>query len=249
MANGDLYPERICAFVDILGFRDYVAGLGNSASKVFVLIQALQRVHKPLFPGVSDLRDIQYRTQSISDAVAISVVPTVEGLIELFSVLQELSLNLLSEGYFIRGAIARGRLHHDDAMVFGEALIKAYDLEAQIVRYPRIMVVSNVVDVAKGADPLAVARRNRLRYSDDGPLYLHILQRMQQEMSEAVLGADNEETDRYGAYGQMKSMIEKRYKEAVDNPRHFEKVQWFARYWNATLPYNAASFRILGPGL
>jgi hypothetical protein len=36
---------------------------------------------------------------------------------------------------------------------------------------------------------------------------------------------------------------------AMDNPRHFGKVQWFAKYWNASLPANATSYRVLGVGL
>jgi len=31
-------------------------------------------------------------------------------------------------------------------------------------------------------------------------------------------------------------MIELRLDEAMDNPRHFEKVLWFARYWNDNNP-------------
>ncbi len=246
------YPEKFCAYIDILGFRNIVADLGSggsSGAKLVALIYALQRVHKPLKPGISDLSDVDYRTQSISDAVAISVSPTLKGLLGLTDVLQVLTLGLLSEGYFIRGAITRGALHHDDGVVFGEALIKAYDLESQIVRYPRIMVMSDVAAVANGTDALAAACRNRLRAADDGPLFLHVLQEMQREMNASPLGPDNDEGDKFGGFATIKAVIEKRYQEAIDNPRHYEKVQWFARYWNSCLPANASTFRVLSPGL
>jgi hypothetical protein len=149
----------------------------------------------------------------------------------------------------VRGAIARGRLHHEEAVIFGEALIKAYDLESRIVRYPRIMVTSDVAKVANGTDKLAGACRNRFRQAEDGPLYLHVLQNMQKEMNDSALGPDNDEGDKFGGYATIKSLIEERYQDAIDNPAHFEKVQWFARYWNSCLPANASSFRILGPGL
>lgn len=35
----------------------------------------------------------------------------------------------------------------------------------------------------------------------------------------------------------------------MDNPSDFEKVQWFAGYWNAVLGEVDASLRIHGPGL
>jgi hypothetical protein len=243
------YPERFCAFIDILGFRGYVASLGKDTSKVVALKNTLQMVHKPLHPGISDLRDVDYRTQSISDAVAISVLPTVTGLIELFSTLELLTMSLLSAGYFVRGAIAKGRLYHDEGMVFGEALIRAYDLETTVVRYPRIMITTDVAAVSLGPDKLAGVCRDHMRVASDGPRYLHVLHRMHKEMNDAPLGADNEETDRFGPYSWIKTMIMTRFEEALDNPRHFEKVQWFARYWNSTLPAHASSFRILGPGL
>jgi len=37
--------------------------------------------------------------------------------------------------------------------------------------------------------------------------------------------------------------------EPSDNPRHFEKVQWFARYWNKHMKSSQALPRITGPGL
>ena len=34
----------------------------------------------------------------------------------------------------------------------------------------------------------------------------------------------------------IKDKIQERYEEAMDTPRHFEKVRWFAQYWNETIP-------------
>jgi hypothetical protein len=42
--------------------------------------------------------------------------------------------------------------------------------------------------------------------------------------------------------------MEQRLQESFDNPRHFEKVVWFAKYWNDA----AATFgtkNIAGPGI
>jgi hypothetical protein len=46
-------------------------------------------------------------------------------------------------------------------------------------------------------------------------------------------------------------MIEKRFAESVDTPKHFEKVKWFANYWNETVDPVAGRFvmHINGPGL
>jgi hypothetical protein len=141
----DKYPERFCAFIDILGFRELVARLGNDSGAVEALRNVLSEVHNPKLPGLADPMFVDYRTQSISDAVALSTLPIAEGLLMLFGSLNQLTFNLLSEGYFVRGAIVRGRLYHDYGMIFGEALVHAYDLETTVVRYPRIMVHGNVL--------------------------------------------------------------------------------------------------------
>jgi hypothetical protein len=243
------YPERLCAYIDILGFRGYVASLRDSQAKVTELKNILEMVHSPAIAGLADLGALEYRTQSISDAVAISVVPTVPGMLQLFSTLETLALALLAGGYFTRGAITKGRLYHDDTTVFGEALIQAYDLEQNVVQYPRIMITSDAAAIANETDKLSAACRNHIRAADDGPRYLHVLYGMQRQLEATKEGANDDPTDKFGNYLWMRQRICLRYNEATDNPRHFEKVRWFARYWNRTLPMNSSSLRIDGPGL
>ena len=72
-----------------------------------------------------------------SDAIAISTKVTLGGLWRMLYSLERLTLEPLAEGYFARGALVRGRLYHDETMAFGDALIKAYSLENNVVRFPR----------------------------------------------------------------------------------------------------------------
>jgi hypothetical protein len=37
-------------------------------------------------------------------------------------------------------------------------------------------------------------------------------------------------------YVSIKEKLQQRYEEAMDTPRHFEKVRWFAKYWNEAIP-------------
>jgi hypothetical protein len=39
-------------------------------------------------------------------------------------------------------------------------------------------------------------------------------------------------------------MIQRRFNESVDNPRHFEKVKWFAECWNAVVSSRGALSRL-----
>jgi hypothetical protein len=250
MVEDAIYVDRYCAFVDILGFKEFVSHLGSDISKVNSLRQTLATIHQQPRPaGPALFFNTDFQTQSISDAIVISVAANVEGLWELLHSLEALTMRLLADGYFIRGAVVKGRLYHDENMAFGEGLIKAYQYEASIVRYPRIMVLSDVVVDTQQLAHLPNVFGSHFKQAEDGPSFLHVLRKMQLEMNALPLGPDNEDSDVLGNYSQIKRMIEQRYREAMDNPRHFEKVQWFAKYWNASLPPNATSFRVLGVGL
>jgi hypothetical protein len=51
-------------------------------------------------------------------------------------------------------------------------------------------------------------------------------------------------------YAKMGEMIQRRFDESVDAPRHFEKVQWFANYWNISIREERAGLKFInGAGL
>jgi hypothetical protein len=242
MPNGDddTYKERYCAYVDILGFRGLLSKLHDGSREVRVLRNLLTKIHEP-FQGDAENRygNGDFRAQSISDAVAISTAVNTDGLLHLFYVLEGLTIDLLFEGYFTRGAIVKGRLYHDAKMVFGDALVDAFHLESEVVRYPRIMVSSAVAQDVRNVK----GRRydERIRQGVDGPNYLHVLRRMTDDIKEELLrdpNVDAEESDELAYYVGIGQTIQGRFREAVDNPRHFEKVQWFARYWNSVVAEN-----------
>jgi len=47
-----------------------------------------------------------------------------------------------------------------------------------------------------------------------------------------------DEKARYRQYLSIRDRIQQRYEESMDTPRHFEKVRWFAQYWNDAIPKN-----------
>ena len=49
-------------------------------------------------------------------------------------------------GWLIRGAITIGELFIDDTMVWGEALVRAYELENSIAIYPRVVIDTRIKD-------------------------------------------------------------------------------------------------------
>lgn len=265
------YQERYCAFIDILGFRELIGRLNRGGLESEDVRELLQRVHSPpplqpmemkyppieLMWGDNHIPDADFRAQSISDAVTISTAVNEHGLVLLCRAVASLALDFLSKGIFIRGAIVKDLLYHDDKVVFGEALVRAYLLESQVVRFPRVMVTREVVgDMKKYDSNVKYHERSEylFRRSEDGPTFVHVLRSM-----ESFIGAcmRNEGLDSPGTvpiveyYASLGRHIQRRFDESTDNLKHFEKVQWFGRYWNECIASKAeCGFdRIVGPGL
>ena len=121
-------------------------------------------------------------------------------------VLQELFWRVLTEGFFIRGALVQ--LYHDDQTLFGEALVHAFRLEMDVVRFLRIMISSDVLSDMRG--PLSARRplSNYALQAEDGPWFLHTFAAMDQ-----IIMLPNDEDKRAPI-------------------KYFEKLHWFSRYWN-----------------
>jgi hypothetical protein len=51
-------------------------------------------------------------------------------------------------------------------------------------------------------------------------------------------------------YMTIRETIQQKFNESVDNPAHFEKLQWLAHYWNSTFGTDHPDFKwITGLGL
>jgi|SRR5579859_3240480 len=251
------YAERYCGFVDILGFRQLVNGLSAEGEEWQSMRRLLERLHNPpkdLMSHHELTAGSDIRIQSISDAIAISTLPTPGGLYQMFNVLEDVALTFLIGGYFVRGAIVKGMLYHDEKMVFGEALTEAYRLESEIVRFPRIMVARKVAIEAMSHPVVGLNFKLHLKRAEDGPYFLDVLHKMvvkykiETSQGEPLGGTDLQEFEFYIGCAES---IQRRYDESADNPRHFEKVLWFARYWNATIREHGIKYieKIKGPGI
>jgi hypothetical protein len=129
-------------------------------------------------------------------------------------------------------------------MVFGKALIQAYSFESEVAKYPRIMVSREVREdiirfSAKPGNVISFPKADCLRQSSDGPVYLDVLQPVvsllkKNEHPYETLSQTEKAT--YRRYLSIRERVQERYEESMDTPRHFEKVRWFARYWNEEIP-------------
>ena len=252
------YEERYCAFIDILGFGELIGKLQSGGTPLHILRELLSKIHNSPPTNAGALARSDFRAQSISDAVALSAASNAAGLGAIIHSVNQLAVDLLTQGVFIRGALVKDRLYHDDKMVFGNALVRAYRLESTVVRYPRVMVTREVAEDVRGIDEKTF--NQLLRRSDDGPMFVHVLRAIEFAALPAALGTketrrlriDNAKfAGKLSQYACIVGQLQRRFDEATDNPNHFEKVKWFANNWNETISeWEIEGFkRVTGPGL
>jgi hypothetical protein len=115
-----MYTERYLTFADILGFADIVkkSARDSSPQRHDALVKALVEAGT-YHPGLNASDDIQFQT--FSDSIVMSSASTATGLVHILVSMADLSTRLLHDGLLIRGAIAKGSLHHKRSIMFGPA--------------------------------------------------------------------------------------------------------------------------------
>lgn len=234
------YTERYCAFIDILGFGGLISDLDREKVSVTEIHRVLTVVHRR--PTAVRAQDADLRSQSISDAVALSAAANAAGFDAICTAAGELSLRLLLSGYFARGGIAKGGLYHDHTMVFGPALVEAYRLERDVAKFPQILIPRIVASDGALYAEQGTHWKNyfdgRFVQASDGPFFLHILRKHSRHVQKLASRSPIplvKEDETLILLSAMRRAIQKRFDEASDNPEQFQKVTWFVKYWNSSI--------------
>lgn len=141
--NTTSYDERVVAFVDILGFSSMINKSSSDVEeykKIKFALETIQNVKK-----ISDINGAKVTT--FSDSIVLSY--PANGRDPLYSILLDLihlQIDLLQQGVLVRGGVAKGKVRHVKEMVFGPAMVLAYELESKYAVYPRIIVEKDLVD-------------------------------------------------------------------------------------------------------
>jgi len=202
MQTQTVYEQRLCAFVDILGFRDLVERSHERPVLQTQIRQLLREVvqARPVWErdnpvGVIEARLAQQgasdpkheaellvreyaaaeRGSSFSDSLVLSATLNDRAITSLITSLLFLSRGLAELGKYARGAVCPGPLCHEQDLCFGPALINAYDLEKN-AEYPRIVFTPEAyAEVVKIQLPCVGPLALYLRRDIDGRWFLDFL--------------------------------------------------------------------------
>jgi hypothetical protein len=148
--------DRVVAFVDILGFREIVAGMTRSPESVAFIRDVLKVVQRQERKISRDRRIQQLRDRTHKRRGLVALVPQSRPAMTAFSdcyvlsdvvesgwrvlvAVQALAALMLYKGILLRGGVVRGKAYHRGGVVFGPGIVAAYDLE-QAAKYPRVVV-------------------------------------------------------------------------------------------------------------
>jgi len=230
-----MYKERYVTFADILGFADIVkkSAKDSTPKRQDALVNALIEAGS-YHPGLNATDDIQFQT--FSDSIVMSSASTMSGLLHILTSMADLSIRLLRLGLLIRGAIAKGSLHHDGFIMFGPAFLEAYCIERELARYPRIVLSREAHQDFKRIE--GGLKFPQILFDDDGPPFLHVFANL------AMLNEGEPTIDFLNSPDVLDAqMCQRSIQNLLDasiyDPGHYEKLRWLAIYWNGTVARGA----------
>ena len=223
--------RSVCVFFDVLGFRQTTEDaiykgnpdkfLGRFQRVLVREIIAFRRKFKAL--------DWKYRV--FTDNIVLAAPVFDDGEDEfgmLHDALCRCQLEMAAEGFFVRGGVSVGGLHMDEYVIWGPALLEAYDLESKHALFPRIVLSEDMVAMVRKHigyydDPSTAPQNSALLMDPDGKSFLNYL--------DAAL-IDAPATRHWHLVISHKAKIEAALNKHRGNPRIWDKYYWCATYHN-----------------
>jgi hypothetical protein len=200
-------------FLDLLGVRAMNAGADGDVQKRLVALDNAigETVRHYVGP------DANFPATFFSDTLVVAMpaedpADAVQLLIEDAARLQ---MALAAKGFFVRGGLSLGLFYVGRGLIFGPALVEAYELESHQAVHPRI-VLSRDAEAAVPRDSTALMR------DGDGWAFVNYLDPLLEvrEGPDADLEAHREQV--------MRGLFDHR-----GDKRIWEKYRWSAEYHNA----------------
>ncbi|HBD7397086.1 hypothetical protein [Legionella longbeachae] len=164
------YEERLCLFIDILGWKEAINTL--SADDLLKLLQPFMNISKVHKFHKKFIEDAKKNSKEITENVIKTsiggrriLIPRLYEPVQLsifsdtlvlsypsiylgriYNELPSIINAFLVKGFIIRGGISLGHLYHKDNIIFGPALIEAYEIESYQAIFPRILISDAVIE-------------------------------------------------------------------------------------------------------
>jgi hypothetical protein len=190
--TGIEYKQALVTYVDLLGFKQWVADSSQHAEEVRKISDLLRTVKDRL-----SLRDAKhyendaeartFQSTSFSDLIVrCTAMPPNNGfalnwITSEFCAVASFQAEFAGRGVLLRGAICIGDVVFESDIVFGPGLVAAYELEAHFAVFPRVVIdrdlVNRLTDTAEKEDRVhwSTCWGDFVRRGEDGLYFLDYL--------------------------------------------------------------------------
>jgi hypothetical protein len=133
-------------------------------------------------------------------------------------------------GVIIRGGFTFGQLYHENGVVFGEAMVDAYQLECKHADFPRVLVSDRIIERLTG---IPESDRTFLLQDADGRWHLNYFAEMIRHSSDGPIGSEHAKRWKRAHLATIDNAINAA--KASGDARVGEKWTWFkAQFAKAT---------------
>lgn len=236
----DEYLDSMVAFVDVLGFDDDARSIQSKEdfTRVAALLFAFKETARAVNQDKSYFGRLNMTT--MSDSIVVSM-PYDDPIcaIGLIIFLHNAQYELLATDHkrLLRGYLSRGRVYHDNNIVFGEGYSKAYEFQRYVGHAPRIVIDPSIIQDAKvkiseykGKDKIDHIF-NYLRQDPADNLYF--IDYLKPFGSQSLLSARQLAREREG----INAFIEGRLRKYRDNLSIRRKYEWLKNYFSISKNY------------
>ena len=218
--------EYVVAFIDILGASNAIKT--NDSSSLNVVHKIYDGAIRSFEPMNSRKEFYKPKIKIFSDNIVVAVpyddTHTLENAFLAVCIMSSLiQIDFLANGWLTRGGITEGSFFIDETMVWGKALMDAYQLESTVAYFPRVSVAPMLAEKLD-LNKLVVQNKNQrfsrfLRYSNDGFFFIDFLRGAHQKMVSSGL-------EMYRSYG----ILEKQLLVHKGNTKVCQKWLWMDSY-------------------
>ena len=147
------YSNRLIVFIDVLGFGRLVE---LSAKDSTQSEQLIKRIANAILTSSNELisgsNRGNYMFTQFSDSLVISTPYDRTTFEHQFFVLSLIGViyEFLQHDLLLRGGVTLGKLIHTDVLLFGPAMNRAYQIESNLAKFPRIVIDEQLADLFSG---------------------------------------------------------------------------------------------------
>lgn len=141
-----MYSNRVVCFIDILGFGELIKSLETDSELHQKLHGALKRIKSYKASSLEkNTAQSDLEVSVFSDSIVISSEE--DGYHGVVWSSLHLQCDLLSLGILTRGGMSLGKTIHEDDILYGEGMLKSYNLESRAAVYPRIIIDQSILEL------------------------------------------------------------------------------------------------------